>query len=654
MTTETRRVAIVAALCWLSFSIAGRAAEINGVVREAKNNEAIVTLEGDALPSVGDKAEVFFKLDGVEGDISVATGSVLKVEGDSIQLRIEKATGEVAKGQLVRIISPSSSNGKATSPSMAPKGADAETAYELGLQYHRGGGAVLIDHKKSFESFQRAAEQNLPEAQACLAELWSQREWVDFMHAPDAAKAAEFAKQALAGGLEARAEAGKHQSEFELGSLYLYGLGVQKDEAKAAKLFRAAADQGNKDAKRALGYLYWTGTGVTRDPLTAEGYLKEAAAENIASAQLLLGILYSSGDGKLEKSEDKAVALFQQAANQGLPGAMDKLAECLEKGSGVQQNPTKALEWYQRAADRGLWSSQQKLGEMYEQGRGVTKDLTKAAEYYQKVADQEIKQGKDALERLQSRKREENAPVSAPPTVPTRSVTSDPIPASAPPVSPPTSTAPPRRGKLVLEDTFDNPEDLPMIDSNKNVNGERQIIANPGANRVRPYINLPRDFYAQCSVRSAGSDLNCAVGLAFHALAKDGPAFTYHSIFLAPGFVQFVSVRDGKKALMAWQYYRGGASPWQALPSGIYPDATRSTAVGLEVIGSEVRLFINDNCVANFAINHPSEGRGFMLVVQSIGQTPCTAYFDDMKIYAASTAGETSGEKKAKFKPRKR
>jgi TPR repeat protein len=365
--------------------------EITGKVIAVNGNALATKLEGELTPNAGDKAEIFFKLDGVDGEISVATGSVQKVGGDSIELKIERATGEVAKGQLVRIISP-----------MAQKRADAETAYELGLQYFRGGGEVLIDYKKSFESFQRGAEQNLPEAQARLAELWSQRGWFDFIHAPDAAKAADLAKRALAGGLEAKTDAGKHQSKYELGSLYLYGLGVQKDEGKAARLFEEAAIQGNKDAKRALGFLYMAGAGVTKDPLAAEKYLKEAATENIAPAQLLLGILYASGNGTLEKSEDKAAALFQQATNQGLPTAMDKLAESFEKGSGVQQNLTKAVEWYQKAADRGLWSSQQKLGEMYEQGRGVTKDLAKAAEYYQKVADQDMKQGKDALERLRA------------------------------------------------------------------------------------------------------------------------------------------------------------------------------------------------------------------------------------------------------------
>jgi hypothetical protein len=186
-----------------------------------------------------------------------------------------------------------------------------------------------------------------------------------------------------------------------------------------------------------------------------------------------------------------------------------------------------------------------------------------------------------------------------------------------------------------------------MLEGNKNVNGERQISANPGANWGAFYNDLPRDFYAQCSVRSASSDSNCAVTFMFHGLIKDGLIVTNHGIYLGPGLVLFASARDGKV----------GPAPWQALPSGIYPDARQNTIVGLEVIGSEVRLFINNQCVTSFTIQSPSEGRGFTLAVSSTGQVPCTAYFDNLKIYAASTAAndakmapgsKTSGEKKAK------
>ena len=62
------------------------------------------------MPKADDKAEIFFKLGAAGEEISVATGRVLKVEGDEVQVKIENATGTVAKGQLARITSDNPQN----------------------------------------------------------------------------------------------------------------------------------------------------------------------------------------------------------------------------------------------------------------------------------------------------------------------------------------------------------------------------------------------------------------------------------------------------------------------------------------------------------------------------------------------------------------
>jgi tetratricopeptide (TPR) repeat protein len=86
-------------------AIQTQAAEIKGTIRSVGDGTATVALQGDDRPSIGDKAEIYFKVAGTEDDISVATGSVLRVEADSVELKIENATGDVAKDQLVRITS---------------------------------------------------------------------------------------------------------------------------------------------------------------------------------------------------------------------------------------------------------------------------------------------------------------------------------------------------------------------------------------------------------------------------------------------------------------------------------------------------------------------------------------------------------------------
>ena len=100
--TCTATIAGIALFCWCTRV---DAIEIKGTVRSATAENAIIVTEGEFLPSVGDTFEVFFKLAGADDEISVATGSVVKVEADSVELKIENATGDVAKDQLVRITS---------------------------------------------------------------------------------------------------------------------------------------------------------------------------------------------------------------------------------------------------------------------------------------------------------------------------------------------------------------------------------------------------------------------------------------------------------------------------------------------------------------------------------------------------------------------
>jgi TPR repeat protein len=283
----------------------------------------------------------------------------------------------------------------------APDLAQAEKDYELGLQYFRGGGTVLIDHKKSFELIERSAQQGLPEAEAQFAVRLIEGGRFDVSFPPDRAKATEWAGKAIADGLEAKAHRSSHSAEFELANLYLVGLGFSKDETRARLWYESAAMHGEIDAKRALGFLYISGTGVTRDMVKAKGYFEEAAAANIAGAYIFLGLIYKNGTGAT-KDPAKAFGCFRKAAELGQPGAYANLAELYKEGLGVPQNPAKAVECYQKAVDRGLAVAMNKLAQIYEKGDGVPKDLTKAEELYKKLADRGEKGGKEGVERLRA------------------------------------------------------------------------------------------------------------------------------------------------------------------------------------------------------------------------------------------------------------
>jgi len=273
--------------------------------------------------------------------------------------------------------------------------AEAGKEYVLGSQYFRGGGDVLIDHKKAFQRFTRSAENGFPEAQARLADMYELDVVSQDIVLKDKAKAADWAKKALASGLEAKAERGAAGAEYELASLYFLGLGVARDETKAASLAQSAADHGNIDAKRLLGYFYLHGRGVKNDENKGETYLREAAAENVAPAQNLLGLQYK------DKDPTKAAEMFRRAAEQGNASAQYFLGDLYEKGKGVEQSYVRAAEYYQKSADHMFWAGLCSLAALYEKGNGVPKDLSKATALYQKAADQGIQQAKDNLRRLE-------------------------------------------------------------------------------------------------------------------------------------------------------------------------------------------------------------------------------------------------------------
>lgn len=90
-----------------------------GIVRAVNGGIASVDFAGPS-PKVGDKAEFFFEMDGVEGVVTVATGTVLSLDGKgSMKIKIEQATGEVAKDHLVRFAKPGAE--PTASPMAAPR-----------------------------------------------------------------------------------------------------------------------------------------------------------------------------------------------------------------------------------------------------------------------------------------------------------------------------------------------------------------------------------------------------------------------------------------------------------------------------------------------------------------------------------------------------
>jgi hypothetical protein len=108
------------------------AATYTGTVISVSGDIAKVAMDGDLFPAVGTRAEIFFKMGGSSEEISVATGSALKIDHGDLQVKIEDATGTVEKGQLVRF-GPASSTTPAASPQATASASPASTFSIVGM-----------------------------------------------------------------------------------------------------------------------------------------------------------------------------------------------------------------------------------------------------------------------------------------------------------------------------------------------------------------------------------------------------------------------------------------------------------------------------------------------------------------------------------------
>ena len=106
---------------------------------------------------------------------------------------------------------------------------------------------------------------------------------------------------------EPLARTGNASAQNNLGLLYKYGRGVERDLKRAVEWYRRAAEQDHAVAQFNLGLMYDNGLGVTQDFEAAARWFRLAADKDVARAQTFLGMMYWAGKGV---SKDRSLALF--------------------------------------------------------------------------------------------------------------------------------------------------------------------------------------------------------------------------------------------------------------------------------------------------------------------------------------------------------
>lgn len=189
----------------------------------------------------------------------------------------------------------------------------------------------------------------------------------------------------------ARAEFEQDRSEpkavFELSRMARLGLGEPANESRATSLLGTAAEMGHGAARMEYAFALGNGNGIDKDPARAIKLFEGLSAEGNTQAQVELGRALRYGWWGLAKEEARAAGLFLKAMEKGNDDGRLQYALCLTHGIGVTRNEARAAELLRPSADRGHVDSQTEYARMLSFGIGLPKDEAAGTALYQKTAE---------------------------------------------------------------------------------------------------------------------------------------------------------------------------------------------------------------------------------------------------------------------------
>ncbi len=179
---------------------------------------------------------------------------------------------------------------------------DPHAMFALGNAYLAGVGTEAREHLAR-HWLMEAAEKGFPEAMRSLGDM-ARQEMSPIGY-----------REALT-WYQTAADAGSMNARVDLGTMYEFGWGVERDLTTALEWYQSAAQAGSPRGMFAVGRSYHEGIGVRRDYEEAMVWYKRAAARGSADAMNSIGVLYDNGLG-VRKSHAKARRWYKRAEKAG-------------------------------------------------------------------------------------------------------------------------------------------------------------------------------------------------------------------------------------------------------------------------------------------------------------------------------------------------
>ncbi len=223
---------------------------------------------------------------------------------------------------------------------------DANALFALGTYYAKGENGAEKNPQKAIGLLTKAAEANIPAAQAYLGYLYGE------------GKLVERNMDLAVYWRELAAANGKAEDKWVLGNAFLYGFFLPKNQVKA---------------------LFW---------------ISQAAEEGDGRAILKLIEIYKNlkNEEQLKIWQAKFAQMEVEAAKKGNVAAMEAIAKKYMKGTeGLPRNRAQAIYWYKQAAEKGNIEAMEKISQMYAKGRFLPKNPEKAQFYFEKLAETDVR-----------------------------------------------------------------------------------------------------------------------------------------------------------------------------------------------------------------------------------------------------------------------
>jgi len=169
-------------------------------------------------------------------------------------------------------------------------------------------------------------------------------------------------------------------------SIVLIAVSFGLSGCSAYRPFLKACDRGEMKGCSSLGGMYEDGRGgLEKDEKKAAELYRKACEGGEMMGCFNLGAIYKKGLG-VSKDEQEAVRLFRKACDGGAMEGCYNLGIMYEHGQGVAKDDQEAAGLYRKACDGGTMGACLSLSEMYQDGRGVAKDLQEEERLFKKVA----------------------------------------------------------------------------------------------------------------------------------------------------------------------------------------------------------------------------------------------------------------------------